>query len=415
MRSRYLPRFVPLVLVVLLLAACGDTADEPADTTLAVTTTEPADATLASTTTTLQATTTTLQATTTTLVAPTTTWVVDEVLPEAVAVGLAEPGEYGVGLREYTFVDPSRDDREVAFDVYYPAITGSDSDMVDAEPDRSGAPYPVIVSSGFTANLLGQHLASHGFVHIGAVGQKSGSDPGPEMIAFPLDLVTGLDGLEALDVSDPLMGLAATDNAGATGYSFDAWNTLMMAGASVDPDHHRDVCTTLPEGWNTTYQSTECDDLESWDAFVAYGTETGVATPEGLWHRIGGERIRAAMPMGPWGYAFVGPSSLEQIDVPTMYLVGGYDLLYPTDAIPLFESMNSDLASMITFTGTGHNMIFDPDAQIQFKRFALAFFGYHLAGIDEYAPALTPEFVERQAAYLEPHPSYETLVWGVHP
>ena len=358
---------------------------------------------------------TTTHAVTTTTLAPTTTRTVVPVLPQTVAVGLAEQGEHGVGLREYAFVDPSRDDRQVVFDVYYPAVTGSDSDMLDAEPDRSGAPYPVIVSSGFTANIFGQHLASHGFVHVGAVGQKaSDTDPGPEMIAFPLDLAIGLDGFEALDESDPLAGLAATDNAGATGYSFDAWNTLMMAGASVDPDHHSDVCTTLPEGWNTSYQSTECDDSESWDEFVAYGTETGVATPEGLWNPVGDERIRAAMPMGPWGYAFMGPSSLEQIDIPTLYLAGNYDSYYPTDAIPLFDNTNPDLASMITFTETGHNMIFDPDAQIQFKRFALAFFGYHLAGIDEYAPALTPEFVERQAPYLEPHPSYETLIWGTN-
>ena len=39
MWSRYLPRFVPLVLVVLLLPACGDSADDSADTTVAPTTT----------------------------------------------------------------------------------------------------------------------------------------------------------------------------------------------------------------------------------------------------------------------------------------------------------------------------------------------------------------------------------------
>ena len=39
MWSRYLPRFVPLILVVLLLAACNGSSDEAADTTVATTTT----------------------------------------------------------------------------------------------------------------------------------------------------------------------------------------------------------------------------------------------------------------------------------------------------------------------------------------------------------------------------------------
>ena len=99
-----------------------------------------------------------------------------------------------------------------------------------------------------------------------------------------------------------------------------------------------------------------------------------------------------------------------------MYVAAGSDTLnsYPLAAVPLFDNTDPDWASMITFTDAGHMMIFDPDAQIQFKRFALAFFGYHLAGIDQYAPALTSEFVERQAPYLEPHSSYETLIWGVN-
>lgn len=51
MRSRYLPRFVPLVLVVVLSAACSGSSDEAADATLAATTAAPAT-TVALTTTT---------------------------------------------------------------------------------------------------------------------------------------------------------------------------------------------------------------------------------------------------------------------------------------------------------------------------------------------------------------------------
>ena len=63
MWSRYLPRFVPLILVVLLLAACNGSSDEAANTTVATTTTA------AATTTTVAPTTTTVAPATTTTTA----------------------------------------------------------------------------------------------------------------------------------------------------------------------------------------------------------------------------------------------------------------------------------------------------------------------------------------------------------
>ena len=238
MRSRCLLGFVPVVMVVLLLAACGETVDESADTTLAVMTTETADTTVASTTT------ITLQETTTTLVAPTTTWVVDEVLPEAAAVGLAEPGEYGVGEREYTFVDPTRQGREVVVSVHYPAVADGSFVVSDAEPNVSAAPYPVVVGSDQMANLMGPHLASHGFIVLGGVGQATWDDhPSWKMVDYPLDLMIGLDGLEDLDEGDPLAGIAATDRAGVIDYSFGSWTALMLAGGRVNPTHYDlDMC-----------------------------------------------------------------------------------------------------------------------------------------------------------------------------
>lgn len=58
MRSRYLPRFIPLILAVLLLAACADSGDEAADTTVAPTVSEATTTTAAPTTTTAAVTTT---------------------------------------------------------------------------------------------------------------------------------------------------------------------------------------------------------------------------------------------------------------------------------------------------------------------------------------------------------------------
>ena len=69
MRSRYLPRFVPLMLLLSLLAACSDSADDAADTTLPTATTRVSSTSALSSTT--VAMTTTIAPTTT--VAPTTT------------------------------------------------------------------------------------------------------------------------------------------------------------------------------------------------------------------------------------------------------------------------------------------------------------------------------------------------------
>ena len=409
MRRFNLRWLIPFTLVVLLLAACGDTADEPADTTPPGTTTEPADTTLGSTT-------TTLLKTTTTSVAPTTTWVVDELLPAVVAVGLAEPGEYGVGEREYTFVDPTRGAREVVVSVHYPAVVDGSFAVADAEPNTSAAPYPVVVGSDQMASLMGPHLASHGFIVLGGVGQTTwGYHPSWKMVDYPLDLMVGLDGLEGLDSNDPLAGIAATDRTGVIDYSFGSWTALMLAGGRVNPAYYEATCASRPAEWTDGWFEYVCGSTGGWTEMVESGVAAGVATADGLWESMGDDRIKAAMPMGPEGFDLTGPDGLAGISIPVMYVAAASDTInsYPLAAVPLFENTNPAGASMITFINTGHMMIFDPDAQIQFKRFALAFFGYHLSGIDEYAPALTPEFVERQAPYLEPHPSYETLIWGI--
>jgi len=355
---------------------------------------------------------------TTTTVASTTTRTVESVLPRAVGVALAEPGEYGVGKREYTFVDPARQDREVIISAHYPAVTGGALAVPNAEPNVSAAPYPVVLGSDQMANLTGPHLASHGFIVLGGVGQSTWSThPNGKMVDYPLDLMVGLDGIETLGANDPLAGIAATERTGVVDYSFGSWTALMLAGGRVNPAHYEATCASSAEGHANAWFAYVCGTSSGWAEMVERGLEAGVATPEGLWESMGDDRIRAAMPLAPEGFDLTGPHGLAGISIPVLYLAAGDDRInsYPFAAVPLLENMNPDLASMITFTDTGHLMLFDADIQTQFKRFVLAFFGYHLAEIDEYGPALTPAFVEGQAPYLEPHPSYETLVWGVNP
>ena len=63
-------------------------------------------------------------------------------------------GPYQVGnMRNVTYSDPSRQDREVSIFLWYPAIIPKDTTTAlnnyDVKPDGSGAPYPVIVMSAW--------------------------------------------------------------------------------------------------------------------------------------------------------------------------------------------------------------------------------------------------------------------------
>src|SRR5439155_25588765 len=87
-------------------------------------------------------------------------------------------GPYAVGVTRRIFTRESSttgEPRVLNTVVWYPAVAGSEGPepplgRVLAEPDRSGAPYPVLVfSHGFRGGALDSgflhtHLASHGFV-----------------------------------------------------------------------------------------------------------------------------------------------------------------------------------------------------------------------------------------------------------
>ncbi len=86
---------------------------------------------------------------------------------------LAEPGPYSVGTRDVAFIDERRDGREIEVTLWYPATEAAEN----AAPDRSHAPYPLILyshgdgGSRIELKYLMQHLASHGFF-VGAMEQK---------------------------------------------------------------------------------------------------------------------------------------------------------------------------------------------------------------------------------------------------
>lgn len=71
---------------------------------------------------------------------------------------LSEPGPYHVGMRQFAFEDASQDNRPVGISVWYPAVLPEDCSgglpILNADPDLSSAPYPLILSSTKVAKIF---------------------------------------------------------------------------------------------------------------------------------------------------------------------------------------------------------------------------------------------------------------------
>lgn len=323
----------------------------------------------------------------------------------------ADPGPYAVGTWGARYVDAARGGRVVRFRVFFPT-TGEAVAGTPPAPDPSGAPYPVVVGDGHIAGLYGIHLASHGFVFVAALGQDPWTrHPDPAMVDQPLDLVLGLDLLARGELGVPA-GAVDTGRSGVVGYSFGSWNALMVAGARVDPEHFRRTCAERPEGWSDHWWAYVCGAPDGWTAFEARARELGLVPQSGLWAPFGDARVLAAMAMGPEGFDLIGPAGLARVDVPVLLVGAEEDTLndYAPATTELFAHLPD--ATLITFGGADHFMMFVPDVQTHFRRFALAFFDARLRGGTAWAEILTEAFVEEVASTLGGHQGFEGLAWS---
>jgi predicted dienelactone hydrolase len=330
---------------------------------------------------------------------------------------LSTPGPYDFGTKggfsnTYMFIDTSRDEREVGIMVWYPAKLPENAEPsnynIDAEPDRSGAPYPLILSSAKVGSYFGAHLASHGFVVVGIKGIDSYDPWDDNLFKQPLDILFAL----AQVASTPLEGLEGMINAervGVMGYSFDGYNSLAMSGARVDPEYYRSLCANvanvqppLPDWAIKLY----CEPANHWDEFSASAGEKLIASEDGLWQAMTDGRIRAVIPMAPEGALLFGERGLSKVDRPTMILAGTEDTGcdYNREAVFIFEHIGASDKILISFIGEDHDMLFSDEPLAKMKHFIAAFFGYHLQGREDYADYFSQKFVSNR----------EGLAWGVY-
>jgi predicted dienelactone hydrolase len=326
---------------------------------------------------------------------------------------LSEPGAYQFGTRwNIKFTDASRSNRELGIYVWYPAVLPEGTEPnrynFNADPDLSGAPYPVILSSAKSGTYFGSHLASHGFVVIGADGQDSKDHLGKWLIDYPLDQVFALEQVASTPL-EGLEGMLDTDRVGAMGYSFGGYNALALGGARIDPDFYQAKCAAAvphapaPQKWWIEY---ECDLDGGWEALVNHAGPEITTSTDGLWQPLTDARIQAVMPMVPEGAWLFGERGLAAVDRPTLILAGTADDInyYDLEAVYIFEHLTNPDKAMISFIGRGHMIIFDDEQLAVMKHFATAFFGYHLQDRDDYEGRFSEEFVSKQ----------QGLAWGVY-
>ena len=327
------------------------------------------------------------------------------------AFPLGEPGPYHVSRRTLTTKDPSRGDRQVAITVWYPAVRPTDwkgeRPSMDAVPDRSGAPYPLILSSTTVAMELAPDLVSHGFAWASVNNINTYPRFGTQSIDQPLDILFALDQV-ATHPPEGLEGMIDAERSGAIGYSFDGFNTLAMSGARVDPEHYLAQCPT-PDATTAAVVSElsafGCGPAKDWAAFAAHAGAALTAGEDGLWRPMTDQRIRAVMPMAAEGWWLFGPRGLAAVDRPTLMLAGTKDELYPENAL-IFERLGAPDKAMISFLGQDHfTMLLDQEMAARMAHFAVAFFGHHLQGREELAQYYSEAFVAR----------HDDLAWGVHP
>jgi len=324
---------------------------------------------------------------------------------------LSAPGPYFPGKRTYQFADKSRNSRPANITVWYPAVKpeGYTGTMAtEAEPDMSGAPYPLIINSTKNGNVFAAHLVTHGFVVAGVDTLDSSDRWDLWLVDYPLDQLYMLEQIAAQPL-EHLEGVVDAENAGAMGYSFDAYDALAISGARVDPQYYQEQCAgaasmnPAPEEWWIHYI---CDIGERWDELTADAGEAITTSEDGLWQPMTSPRLKAILSMAPEGAWLFGERGMAAVDRPILYFGATEDQYnyYDLEAAPLFERTGTSQKSLITFVGRDHMMFMNFLDLMRMQHFMVAFFGHVLQGREDYAKYYSEEFVKERPE----------LAWGVY-
>lgn len=323
---------------------------------------------------------------------------------------LADPGPYAVSQLSVETVDPTRDNRPVGITYWYPADKQKagkfdpDNVAMNLPPDRSGAPYPLILSSTVMAKIFAPYLVSHGFTWASVDRINTYRDFGEKSIDQPKDLLFVLEQAASNPPSE-LDGMINSDQAGTIGYSFDGYNSLAVSGARVDPSYYLAQCPVTDETTQaivSDLSAYDCTPAENWEAFNVFVGEKITSSEDGLWQPMTDPRIRAVMPLAGEGWWLFGEKGLAAVDRPILMMAGTQDELYEENAF-IYDHLGTLDRTFISFLDRDHMMMVEDEDNIRkIAHFATAFFGYHLQKKGELAVYYAQEFVAQ----------FEDLAWG---
>lgn len=205
-------------------------------------------------------------------------------------------------------------------------------------------------------------------------------------------------------------GVIDADHAGATGYSFDGYNALVLGGARINAGFYQAQCVNpdataeavlLPiPGLPERYQ---CAVASAWDEFAAHAGEAIRVSDDGLWQPMTDARIRAVVPLAAEGWLLFGEEGLAAVDRATLMIVSTGDVWYSENAL-MFEHLHMPEKALVSFVGPDHMMIFNPGMVALMAHFAVASFGHHLQGREDLAWYYSEEFIAQ----------YDDLAWGAY-
>ncbi|KZK17067.1 hypothetical protein A3962_03915 [Meiothermus taiwanensis] len=275
---------------------------------------------------------------------------------------LAARGSAVVGVRTLQLTDPSRQNRSITVEVWYPAsgvqqntvyqsAIGQTPVRIAGRANRDAAPasgrFPLIVASHgqpgtrFQFAYLNEHLASRGFVvaaldHPGSTYQTLTQ---PNYISSIVD--RPLDILFAIGAVAQQIPSADASNVGLLGYSYGGYSVINAAGAGLDG-------AALGEYCRASNNEGPCFALPF---FAQLEAQRGarIAQPD--------PRIKAVFAMAPYGQPWVGARSLANLKVPLFVAAGEADdvATYRRDALEYFRQAGSQDKYLLTLVAAQHN------------------------------------------------------------
>ena len=305
---------------------------------------------------------------------------IDTILPDAPA--LAAYGELKVGVRALTMTNPGQVDilsinpegekpdplpsydRELAVEVWYPAVADATGDtaqktflrngkteitihgqaMRDAAPALGKWPL-VIVSHGYPGNRflmshLAENIASKGYV-VASIDHRDStyrdqSAFGSTLVNRSLDQLFVLDQMAALGAGDGFLGNRVdAETAALIGYSMGGYGAVITAGGGVT-EIGVGHSWGAPHGTLAVHQS---------------GTESHNALPDA--------RIKTAIAFAPWGYnaAFWNAETLKGVQIPMLFVAGSVDDVsgYDPGVRSIWREATGVDRALLTYDNANHN------------------------------------------------------------